>query len=133
MTRTIRPSRHRQRFLPPPESARPTPLRVLVSPARRTQETAAALECTFETLAAIAPPASAAALLAASGWNRPGGAQAVLLVGHQPGLGELAALLTTGKAAPWSVRKGALWWLVRRQRGGAIETVLRAIIPPDLA
>jgi len=38
----------------------------------------------------------------------------VLLVGHQPALGELASLLLTGREAPWTIRKGAVWWLRHR-------------------
>jgi phosphohistidine phosphatase len=37
-----------------------------------------------------------------------------LLVGHQPALGELASLLLTGREAPWTIRKGAVWWLRNR-------------------
>ncbi|MFZ2909256.1 MAG: histidine phosphatase family protein, partial [Candidatus Desulfobacillus denitrificans] len=51
---------------------------------------------------------------------------------HQPTLGRVAALLLTGEAADWSVRKGALWWFTRRPRNGAEETVLRAVMAPDL-
>jgi hypothetical protein len=30
------------------------------------------------------------------------------------------------------VKKGAVWWLRRRVRGGEVEVVLRAVIGPDL-
>jgi hypothetical protein len=35
-----------------------------------------------------------------------------------------------GSAAEWSVRKGAIWWLERRDRDA--ETLVRAVISPDL-
>ena len=108
----------------------PKGLNVLVSPARRTQETAAALVLPFTTDARLAPSAGAAELIAASGWPDAGGA--VLVVGHQPTLGNVAARLLAGQAAPWSLRKGALWWLTRRVRGGHPETVLRAALSPEL-
>jgi phosphohistidine phosphatase len=104
--------------------------RILVSPARRTQETAAALALPFATDARLAPTAGAAELLAATGWPEAGGV--VLVVGHQPTLGEVAARLLAGQAAPWSLRKGALWWLTRRVRAGHPETVLRAALSPEL-
>lgn len=109
--------------------------RILVSPALRTLETAQALSRSFETCAEIAPDASVNELLKASGW--PGGQhghrEAVILIGHQPTLGRLAARVITGKEANWSVKKGAIWWLQRRIRGEAEETVLKLVLPPELA
>jgi phosphohistidine phosphatase len=95
----------------------PDGVRILVSPAVRAQRTAARLERKFTTVESIGPGATAQDLLAASGW--PDGRRTVLLVGHQPALGELAALLLTGRAVPWTIRKGAVWWL--RNRAGEGE------------
>ena len=69
----------------------PKDTRVLVSPATRAQQTARALTSQFETERAIAPGASFASLLAKTGWPEAKGA--VLVVGHQPTLGEVAAML----------------------------------------
>jgi phosphohistidine phosphatase len=90
----------------------PDGVRILVSPAVRAQRTAARLERKFTTVESIGPGAMAKDLLAASGW--PEGRRTVLLVGHQPALGELASLLLTGREAPWTIRKGAVWWLRNR-------------------
>lgn len=111
----------------------PAGLRIIASPAVRAQQTAAALELPFETAPRIAPEASAADLLDVAGWKTGIAARPVLLIGHQPTLGELAARLVTGRPGAWSVKKGALWWLVRRQHDAGIETLLRAIVPPELA
>jgi len=92
----------------------PDGVRILVSPAERAQRTAAKLERKFTTLDAIGPGGNANDLLSASGW--PDGRRTVLIVGHQPALGELASLLLTGREAPWTIRKGAVWWL--RHRSG---------------
>lgn len=109
----------------------PAKMRILVSPAVRAQQTAAALELPFDTAASIGPAADAVDLLKASGW--PGRRDdAILLVGHQPTLGELAALLLTGSEAEWTIKKGAVWWFSRRGRGDEGETVLRAVIGPEL-
>jgi len=54
--------------------------RVLVSPARRCQQTAAALGRDFRTVAAIAPGASPQAVLDAARW--PDASEPVLVVGH---------------------------------------------------
>ena len=56
---------------------------------------------------------------------------AVLLVGHQPWMGELACWLMTGQTDIWSIKKGAVWWFSRREREGDYQTVLRLVIAPD--
>lgn len=107
----------------------PEPVRILVSPARRAQETARALRREFETSELLAPGATRQALLAAAEW--PEAANATLIVGHQPVLGELACFLMSGQDGGWSVRKGALWWFRSRRRGRRVETVLRTVIGPE--
>lgn len=110
----------------------PQPLRILVSPAVRAQQTAAALDLPFSTIPDIGPAASAADLVKASGWEKGKRDDAVLLVGHQPTLGELAALLLAGSEAPWTIRKGALWWFSRRARRENEQAALRAVISAEL-
>jgi phosphohistidine phosphatase len=56
----------------------------------------------------------------------------VLVVGHQPTLGEAAALLLAGETREFSVKKGGVWWLSRRVRGELGQVVLRAVVNPDL-
>jgi phosphohistidine phosphatase len=56
----------------------------------------------------------------------------VVVVGHQPELGHVASFLLAGESQEWSIKKGALWWISSRERGGADQTVLRAVISPDL-
>src|SRR5688500_18732153 len=85
----------------------PRNTRMIVSPSRRTQQTAAALEEEFETVLEIGPGVSAEAVLRAADW--PDAKGAVLVVGHQPTLGEVAALLMSGEPAEWNIRKGAIW------------------------
>jgi phosphohistidine phosphatase len=43
-------------------------------------------------------------------------------------MGLTAALLLSGQAAGWSVRKGAIYWIAYRDS----ETILRAALPPEL-
>jgi len=107
----------------------PATTRILSSPADRAQQTALALKRKFRIVAELEPGASAAAVLVAAGW--PDAREPVLIVGHQPTLGEVAASVLTGQEASWSVRKGAIWWLSNRVRGGAPSTVLKVVIAPD--
>lgn len=108
----------------------PKKIRILVSPATRTQQTAHALALPFEVEPSIAVGADAADLIAAAQWPEHSGA--VLLVGHQPTLGRLAALLLSGSEADWSVKKGAVWWFSKRSREGRDQTVLRAVMNPEM-
>lgn len=108
----------------------PKDTRILVSPAKRTQQTAQALTRNFTTEPTIAPGTSPQAILKATDWLE--GEGCVLVVGHQPALGEVAALLMAGKQEYWNIKKGAVWWFNRREREGNPETILRLVITPDL-
>ncbi len=99
---------------------------ILVSPAKRAHETASALAVRFETSAAVGTDAVASEIIAAVGW--PAHPKAVLIVGHQPTLGRVAATLLSGAAADWHLAKGAAWWL--RHADG--ETKLLAVVHPKL-
>ena len=68
------------------------------------------------------------AVLQAAGW--PQGPEWVLIVGHQPTLGEVAAKLL-GAPEGLSLRKSGLIWFELRQRNREQEIVLRAVIGPD--
>ncbi|HQR04007.1 MAG: histidine phosphatase family protein [Proteobacteria bacterium] len=107
----------------------PQDARILASPARRTRQTADALGIAYRIESRLAPGGNAGQLLTACGWPDAGGT--VLIVGHQPTLGEAAALLLSGSPQPWTVRKGSLWWLRGRQRQGVAQVVLDTVITPD--
>ncbi len=106
----------------------PANTRILVSPAVRTQQTAAALTTDFTTVPSIAPGASVHAVLLAARWPNAGGA--VLIIGHQPTLGSVAAQLLGSGHESLRIKKSGLWWLSRRE--GSAETTLRLVITPDL-
>ena len=116
----------------------PKPLRIVASPATRCQQTAAALGLPFETDQRLSTSGNAADLLAVAGW--PGSETlavdtppAILIVAHQPTLGQAAARLLSGKDDNWSVKKGALWWLCSRLREKQMVTSLRVSLTPDFA
>ena len=103
--------------------------RILVSPARRAQQTASALGLEFETSKEVGTGASVVSVMAAAGW--PDAKGAVVVVGHQPTLGRIAAALLSGAEADWSVKKGGVWWFSNRVRGDETQTVLRAVMSPE--
>lgn len=104
----------------------PEEARILVSPTVRTRETAEGLGRSFEISESVRPGATAAGILEAVGW--PEGNGTVVVVGHQPVLGQVAALVLTGEVYPFNIKKGAVWWF----RGGKAEgTVLRLVHPAE--
>ena len=107
----------------------PDNTRILASPAKRTQQTVLALTQYYETEPEVGTGAPPRALLDAAGW--PDGEGCVLIVGHQPSLGQTAALLLGEPSACFSVKKGAVWWLSRREREGDYQTNLRLVIAPE--
>ena len=107
----------------------PQGLRVVSSPARRTEQTAQALGRKYKLRAELLPDGTPTDLLELVQWEKGNGA--VLVVGHQPLLGQTAAhLLGLGQEA-CSIRKGAVWWLRRRQRLEHNQTVLMAVMCPE--
>lgn len=108
----------------------PADLAVLVSPAVRTLQTADALKLDYTVVSELAPDAEPANVLAATGW--PLAERSILVVGHQPTLGRVASTLLAGEDLPWTLKKGGIWWLSRRQRQEDFRVVLRAVVTPEL-
>jgi phosphohistidine phosphatase len=106
----------------------PAKFTLLASPAVRAQQTAEALGVKIKTVERLAPGAAVADILAAAGW--PDHKGAVLVVGHQPDLGNAVAHLMAGVEGDWSLKKGALVWMASRDKEP--QVVLRAAISPDL-
>ncbi len=109
----------------------PPDIRILASPALRTRQTAQALGREIEIDPALAPGATADAVLAAAGW--PDAAYPVLVVGHQPTLGQVALRLLAGLDGDLPVKKGGMWWFQSRERDGRLQVVLRAVAGPDFS
>src|SRR5690606_22681842 len=102
-----------------------------VSPATRAGQTAEALGRKFKIVADLAPDSTAERILAAAHW--PDSREPVLIIGHQPTLGQVAATLLTGAPQDWTIRKGNIWWIVQREREGVSEHFIRSVMGPDLA
>jgi phosphohistidine phosphatase len=103
--------------------------RIVVSPATRTLQTVKALGRKFEVDDAAGTGTSPETLIRATGW--PGAKKNVLVVGHQPTLGEVAAELLGVEDGGLSVRKGSVWWFASRSRDGELETLLKAVVSPE--
>ena len=107
----------------------PSRFLVIASPAARAQQTAQALGVPVRTAGDVAPGAAVSAIVGAAGW--PDYKGTVVLVGHQPDLGQAAAFLTCGTQGWVSIKKGGLWWLSGRARDEN-QVVVRAVVSPDL-
>ena len=107
----------------------PEGTRILCSPALRAEQTVRALQRKYKVRDALSPGATVSDLLETSGW--PEVKYPVLLVGHQPGLGQLVSHALGMGGAPCAIRKGAVWWLRARQREGRDQTVVLAVTTPE--
>lgn len=87
----------------------PEQCRVLVSPAVRCRQTADGLGRRYTVHEALNTDTTPEAILEACGW--PNHRFPALLVGHQPQLGELAALILAGARQPWKIRKAGVMWI----------------------
>jgi phosphohistidine phosphatase len=104
----------------------PADTRILCSSALRCQQTALALKRKYQLCRDLGPDVAIPdALLTSIGW--PKDKSTVLLVGHQPTLGQIIAQLTGMYRTTYPLCKGALWWLRARQRDGQTQTLIVAV------
>ena len=108
----------------------PEGTRILVSPARRCEQTALALGRKYKIRSELAPDATPAQLIELVQW--PAHKYPVLVIGHQPILGQTIALLLALKESECAVKKGALWWLRNRDRDGHSQTVVVTVQSPEV-
>ncbi len=108
----------------------PRETRVLVSPAWRCVQTALALGREYASIPALAPGCTVEELLAQVQW--PVARAPVLVVGHQPYLGQALAQVLQMDGASCSVRKGAAWWVRAREREGRLQAVVFGVQTPEL-
>ncbi len=103
--------------------------RILVSPANRTLQTVAPLGLPYEECEEVGLAATPDSVLFVAEWPR--AQRPVLVVGHQPTLGQVAARLIGGTHGEVSIRKGAVWWFMSRERDGEMQTLLHAVTEPE--
>lgn len=104
--------------------------RILAAPAVRTQQTAAALGRPFETVRDLAPGAGVDDVLRAAGWPS---TPFVLVVGHEPTLGDVAGALLDGGARSRPLHKGQVVWLSNVGAGASTARLVAAMDPDAVA
>ena len=102
---------------------------ILCSPALRTQQTALAIGRDFRIVERLAPGALPGALLEAAQW--PDAGRPVMIVGHQPTLGQTLAQVLRLHDANCGIRKGQAWWLRHRERDEDSELLVWAVQSPE--
>ena len=107
----------------------PDTTRIWVSPSRRTEQTAAALGRKFKITEALAPQSTVEQLLELAQW--PLGNGCVLMIGHQPTLGQTLSQVLGLSAGECAVKKGAVWWVRHRERDTEDQTVVVTVQTPE--
>lgn len=104
---------------------------ILASPAARARQTADALDLDYDVRLTLGPLETEDALVREVGW--PAGERNVIVVGHQPTLGRVAARFLSGHRGDLTMKKGSIWWFSSKldDEVGQGETLLRAVIAPD--
>lgn len=108
----------------------PEGARILVSPARRCEQTALALGRKYKIRSELAPDGTPDQLLELVQW--PSGKSPILVIGHQPTLGQTIAQLLGLQESDCAVKKGSVWWLRNRERVGVSQTVIVTVQSPEV-
>lgn len=108
----------------------PDGARIWASPATRTEQTAMALQRKYKTHSSLAPLSNVDDLLRLVQWPHAKGC--VVVVGHQPTLGQTISRLLGLNESECAVKKGALWWLRHRERDGVGQTVVVTVQSPEV-
>ncbi|MBS3995819.1 MAG: histidine phosphatase family protein [Hydrogenophaga sp.] len=108
----------------------PESTRVFASQAQRADQTVQALGRRYRYRDELLPGRHALPLLDLAQW--PHARSPVLLVGHQPTLGQLMAHLLGLSAQECPVKKGAVWWLRYRERDGKPQAVVVTVQTPEM-
>ena len=107
----------------------PDHARILVSPAVRCEQTVVPLGRKFKICPELSPSGSVDELLALAQW--PDSKYPVVVVGHQPTLGQMVNRLLGLEGIDISLRKGSLWWLRSRLRDGQRQALVVTVQSPD--
>lgn len=108
----------------------PDGVRIVCSPARRTEQTVLALGRKYKLRSELSPDGTPDQLLELVQW--PASRQTFLVVGHQPLLGQTIARLAGLQDEECAVRKGGVWWLRHRERHGVGQTVVVTVQSPEM-
>ena len=110
-------------------SVLPESCKIIVSPAQRTLQTANALGRKYKIMPDVGTSSTVENILAASNWAN--SRESVLIVGHQPQLGEVVSQLLPNYQ-DCAIRKGSVWWISQKENEEGLTTFLKTIMTPEL-
>jgi len=111
------------------DSVLPHSCKILVSPSQRTMQTALALGRKFKVVTELGPDSDPDQILSVCNW--PDSREAVLVIGHQPQLGEIVCKLIPSMKE-CAIRKGNVWWISQKESGEDPMTYLKVVMTPEL-
>ncbi len=114
----------------------PNSTRILVSPARRAEQTALSLGRKYKLREELAPDVDVGdvmEMLKINDKKTANGKGHTLVVGHQPYLGQIVARVLGMPTEACAIRKASAWWLRLRVRDGQLQALLVAAQAPDVA
>ena len=108
----------------------PQGTRIFSSPATRCEQTVLALGRRYKVREELSPNGHPDEVLSLAQW--PLAKSAVLVVGHQPYLGQVVAKLFEMKSEECSIKKGSFWCIKARVRNYQTQTTLHAVQTAEL-
>jgi phosphohistidine phosphatase len=111
------------------DSVLPHSCKILVSPSQRTMQTALALGRKFKVVAEVGTDSDVEQMLNICNW--PNSREPVLIIGHQPHLGDIVCKLIPS-IQECAMRKGNVWWISQKDGEEDPATFLKAVMSPEL-
>jgi len=111
------------------DSVLPHSCKILVSPSQRTMQTALALGRKFKVVAEVGTDSDVEQILTVCNW--PNSREPVLIIGHQPHLGDIVCKLIPS-IQECAMRKGNVWWISQKDGEEDPATFLKAVMSPEL-
>jgi phosphohistidine phosphatase len=108
----------------------PQGTRIFCSPATRCEQTVMALGRRYKLREELSPNGQAQEVLDLVQW--PVAKGAVMVVGHQPYLGQVVAKLFDMKPGECSIKKASVWWIKTKAHESHLQTSLHAVQSADL-
>jgi phosphohistidine phosphatase len=104
---------------------------IFVSPSVRTLATIAPLQRPYTVTSELAPDSSVDRILKLIDWPNYSGQ--IMIVGHQPSLGDLVSQLMFNSVSKYAIRKACLNWIAQKNDAqDQIKTYIKAVMSPEL-
>lgn len=104
---------------------------IFVSPSVRTLATIAPLQRPYTVSSELAPDSSVERILKLIDWPNYSGQ--IMIIGHQPSLGDLVSQLMFNSVSKYAIRKACLNWIAQKSDAqDQMKTYIKAVMSPEL-